>query len=74
MVFLTMQEPFSGKTYTMALPTTKEKVIEWFSGTTNLPLIQNFFPELNTIQREFLLTGYTPESWNEIFTDEEKEN
>ena len=34
-------------------------------------LIQDAFPFLNADQREFLLTGLTPEAWNELFGDEE---
>jgi hypothetical protein len=33
-------------------------------------LIQNVFPDLNTDQREFLMTGSTPEEWNAVFGEE----
>ena len=36
-------------------------------------LIQEAFPELNVDQREFLLTGATPEEWEEIFGEAEAE-
>ena len=36
---------------------------EWQRGK----LIQEAFPNLDADQREFLLTGYTQEEWDEIF-------
>ena len=32
--------------------------------------IQNIFPGFTSEQREFVLTGHTPESWQELFGDE----
>lgn len=43
-----------------------KKYEEWRNGPK---LIQNVFPELPREQREFLITGNTPEEWNNIFTD-----
>jgi hypothetical protein len=34
-------------------------------------LIQDFFPELTYDERRFLMTGVTPEEWNQMFLDEE---
>ena len=57
---------------TMEIPVTPEKLQEWeqVCGTIR---IQDFFPELNADQREFLLTGLTPEDWDEITKFEEDE-
>lgn len=33
-------------------------------------LIQHAFPDLSADEREFLMTGITPEEWNETFADE----
>ena len=38
-------------------------VARWQSGA----LIQNAFPNLNKDEREFLITGITPDKWVEIF-------
>jgi hypothetical protein len=35
-------------------------------------LIQDFFPELTSDEREFLMTGVTPDEWNQMFPDEEE--
>lgn len=37
----------------------------WNNGT----LIQNALPQLNADEREFLISGVTPEEWDEIFND-----
>lgn len=35
--------------------------------------IQNAFPYLSTDDREFLMSGYSPKGWKEIFGNEEEE-
>ncbi len=40
-------------------------IVAWRDGA----LIQNAFPTLSADEREFLLTGCTPEEWVEIFPD-----
>ncbi len=43
------------------------KYLLWQSGD----LIQHAFPELSAEEREFLMTGITPERWNELFPKED---
>lgn len=40
---------------------------DWKDGM----LIQEAFPQLNKDQRELLITGITPEAWNQAFGEEE---
>ena len=40
---------------------------EWKAGK----LIQRAFPNLNSSQRETLITGICPECWSKIFGDDE---
>lgn len=55
----------------MDIPVTEEKLQQWDDFLREeRPLIQNFFPELNAEQREFILTGITPEEWDIIFEGE----
>lgn len=42
----------------------------WFLWQMQGKLIQNAFPELSAGEREFLITGITPEEWNELFSEE----
>ena len=56
----------TGDVNTMDLPTTIGKLTKWREALRvgSAPLIQDEFPELNADQREFLLTGITPEEWH----------
>ena len=58
MIF-TKTSPISGKNNTFILPVTYAQIQEWMSGTS----IQVAMPNLTPPQREFLMTGYTPEEW-----------
>jgi hypothetical protein len=50
----------TGKVHRMDLPVTAEQLLRWADNE----LIQNVFPELTIDQREFLMTGTTPEEWD----------
>lgn len=64
--------PLTGTDNSMSLPVSYHDVLDWAQG--NRPgLIQNVFPELNADQREFLMTGYTPEDWAKIFPPGEED-
>ena len=56
----------SGKTNSMELPITNAQLDRWTGGE----LIQNVFPDLSVDQREFLMTGITPEEWDLTFGEE----
>lgn len=56
----------TGKENVMDLPVTMEQINDWQSGT----LIQFAMPELTAEQREFLITGMTPEEQAEVFADD----
>lgn len=62
-MLITRKSPFTGKVSTMEIPCTEEQLKRWQSGE----LIQNAMPNLTPDQREFLMTGTTPEEWNRIF-------
>lgn len=54
----------SNVTHTMVIPMSKKQILAWESGDF---LIQEVFPELSDEEREFILTGITPEEWDAIF-------
>ena len=56
----------SGKTNSMELPITNAQLDRWTGGE----LIQDVFPDLSVDQREFLMTGITPEEWDLTFGEE----
>ena len=55
--------PFSGNTNSMEIEVTQEQLSSWESGT----LIQNAMPNLSADEREFIMTGITPEEWDSAF-------
>lgn len=58
----------TGITRTLDIEVTQEQVDAWNNGM----LIQNAMPHLSADDREFLLTGATPDEWDEAFKDEEE--
>lgn len=57
--------PFSGKENTMEISgVTSTELYEYFRGSGN---IQDVFPHLTPDEREFIMTGITPEEWEETF-------
>ena len=48
-----------------------DSMIEEFWSKEGAPLIQDAFPHINVEEREFLLTGMTPEEWDELMGPEE---
>jgi len=64
------QSIFTGKVSEMELDITQEQMDRWQSGRE---LIQNVFPNLSPEQREFLMSGATPEEWDELFPEEDEE-
>lgn len=65
-MIVTMESKLTGKVNYMDIPVATERLNAYFSGGRQ-GLIQNVFPDLNTDQREFLITGSTPEEWNAVF-------
>lgn len=59
---------FTGKVHAMEIPVTEGQISFWKSGE----LIQVAMPHLTPEEREFMLTGSTPEEWNEVFGEEEQ--
>tara|TARA_R110002020_G_scaffold22920_12_gene76896 strand:+ start:1288 stop:1509 length:222 start_codon:yes stop_codon:yes gene_type:complete len=57
---------FSGISRTLDLPITQEQLDSWMEGK----LIQEAFPHLSADQREFLMTGSTPEEWAKYIVED----
>lgn len=51
----------TGKLYSVTVPA--EGLFQYRNGS----LAQDAFPNLSREDREFLISGYSPEGWNEIF-------
>lgn len=51
------------------IPVTLEQLEAWQGGM----LIQEAMPNLSADDREFLMSGITPEEWDELFKDDDSE-
>ena len=66
MMLITRKSLISGNINTMSLPITEEQYTAWEQGT----LVQDAMPHLSPDEREFVMTGITPEEWAETFGEE----
>jgi hypothetical protein len=57
----------SGKVYSLTLETIKYK--QWERGS----YVQDVWPNLTKEEREFILTGTTPQEWSNMFHLEEED-
>ena len=69
MIKVTRQSAITRKINTMELPITQEH-LDMYETVGDI-LIQDAFPNLNEEQREFILSGITPQEWNDTFGEEE---
>ena len=59
---ITRTNPFNGEINTIDIDVTDEQVQAYMDGA----LIQNAFPQLTAGEREFIMTGITEESWENM--------
>jgi len=69
-MIITRTSPWNGKVNTRDLPVTEEQM-ERFANRADY--IQNIFPDLSVGDREFILTGYTEQDWEELFPEDDDE-
>ena len=62
-MIITNTSALSGKVNTMDIPVTIQQLQDWKDGA----LIQDAMPNLTPEQREFILSGITPEEWAAAF-------
>ena len=53
----------SSRTHEMEIDVSDKQIALWMEGA----LIQDVMPSLSADEREFLMTGITPDEWNEMF-------
>jgi len=64
---ITRKSQLSGKTNTMELDATNEQLVRHERGE----LAQNVFTNISSDEREFIISGITPEEWVNAFGHEE---
>ena len=67
MITFVRRSPFTGKMNSMNISVTDEQVERWERGE----LIQQAMPAISAEEREFIMTGITPDEWNKVFGGEE---
>ena len=65
---VTKQSIITRKMNTMELPITQEH-LDMYETVGDI-LVQDAFPNLDIGQREFLISGITPQEWEETFGEE----
>jgi hypothetical protein len=63
---ITRASPHTRKTNVREIPVTTSQLVNWEQGM----LIQEAMPNLSADDREFIMTGLTPEDWDELFGEE----
>lgn len=59
---ITRTSLLTGVVHIRDIDVTQEQINKWHKGT----LIQNAMPHLSDDDREFIMTGITPEEWEEF--------
>jgi len=62
------QSCITGKHHSMVLPTRQGELEYW---EESMALVQDVFPHFTSDQWEFIISGSTPDEWNELFSEEE---
>lgn len=71
MTVFTRKSAATGIMHTREIPITQE---EWDQFLGSNSLIQRAFPKLSADDREFLISGTTPEEWDVLFAEDEDDN
>ena len=68
MITVTRRSTLTGAMHTRAIPCTQAQLDAWQAGQ----YIQDAMPDVPVEDREFLISGVTPEEWDEAFGKEEE--
>jgi hypothetical protein len=65
-MLITRTSILSGKTRTKQINVNQSQIDRWVAGM----LIQDAMPDVSVDEREFIMTGSTPEEWDLYFNEE----
>lgn len=71
---ITRLSPMSGIEHTLDIPITEEELHRIETRFERGEHIQTIVPHLRSAQREFLITGITPDEWDEMFKPDEDDD
>ena len=67
-MIITRTNPLTGRNNFVSLDITEEQLRSWHNGE----LIQDAMPNLTADEREFIMTGITPDSWKFLMGDDDE--
>lgn len=67
MINICKKSPLTGKINSMQLNITVNQAVRIADRHLSKELIQDIVPDLSKKEREFLISGYTPEDWKTLF-------
>ena len=67
-MYITRTSKFSNITRTFEIDVTQAQLDAW---NVDGKLIQDAMPNLNSSEREFIMSGMTDEEWDELYPEEE---
>lgn len=70
MAVVTRRSRLTGRANSREVAADAARIAEWDAMGRPAPFVQDYFPELDEEDREFLLTGITPEEWEELVEPE----
>jgi hypothetical protein len=70
MMYIKRKSVISGIERTRSIPVNPDDYISWQAG---LGSVQDLMPYLSDNDREFILSGITPEEWDEAFAENEED-
>jgi hypothetical protein len=70
---ISRKSALSHEVHEREIPIDAQKYAQWQAGAL-IGFVQDVFPHLSADDREFLLTGITPQEWQEAFGDEEDDD
>jgi hypothetical protein len=69
-MYIKRKSVISGIERTRSIPVNPDEYMAWQAG---LGSIQDLMPYLSDNDREFILSGITPDEWDEMFADTDEE-
>jgi hypothetical protein len=69
-MYIKRKSVISGIERTRSIPVNPDDYISWQAG---LGSVQDLMPYLSDNDREFILSGITPEEWDEAFAENEED-
>jgi hypothetical protein len=70
-MIITKKSQLTGEEHSMNLDVSQDQMRRFHTRKETGEYVQTIFPNLNPEEREFLLTGITPDEWNDFVVDGE---